>query len=96
MLFMLAGYETTSTTLAYSTFVLATRPEEQQKLYDEIISMFDVETGVDWINIKINQILKLILISSFKLKPDADNVNELKYLDMFIKEVLRMYPIGNP
>ncbi len=26
---------------------------------------------------------------------DADNVNELEYLDYFLKEVLRMYPIGN-
>jgi cytochrome P450 len=37
---MLAGYETTSTTLTYCSYVLAKYPEEQQKLYDEISSIF--------------------------------------------------------
>ncbi|CAF1280803.1 unnamed protein product [Rotaria magnacalcarata] len=35
-IFMVAGYETTSTALAYSTYVLATRPEIQDKLIEEI------------------------------------------------------------
>nr|AHL88986.1 cytochrome p450 3045C3 [Brachionus koreanus] len=73
VLFMLAGYETTSTALSYSTHVLATHPDEQIRLHDEIISAF----GND-----------LSLINS-------DSVQELEYLDWFVKEVLRFYPIGN-
>ena len=73
LLFMLAGYETTSTALSYSSHVLATHPSEQEKLYAEITSTF----GTD-----------LILINS-------DNVQDLEYLDWFVKEVLRYYPIGN-
>nr|QVK45585.1 cytochrome P450 [Brachionus paranguensis] len=73
LLFMLAGYETTSTALSYSSHVLATHPDEQLRLHDEISSVF----GND-----------LSLINS-------DSVQELKYLDWFVKEVLRYYPIGN-
>ena len=43
---MLAGYETTSTTLSYCTYVLAKHPEEQQKLVDEINSLFNQEEYV--------------------------------------------------
>ena len=43
---MLAGYETTSTTLSYCTYVLAKQPEEQQKLVDEINSLFNQEEYV--------------------------------------------------
>jgi cytochrome P450 len=69
---MLAGYETTSTTLTYCPYVLATHPDEQQKLYDEINSHFGNEESVDF-----------------------DSVKDLQYLEMFLKEVLRMYPIAN-
>ena len=27
--------------------------------------------------------------------PDSDNINKLTYLDMFLKEALRLYPIAN-
>ena len=60
--------------MAYATYVLATLPEEQQKLYDEIVSVFGYEKN---------------------LKPDADSVGKLNYMELFIKEVLRYYPIGN-
>ena len=75
---MLAGYETTSTTLSYCTYVLVKHPEEQQKLFDEVYSFFrNISDGAD------------------NIEPNADNVNKLEYLDMFIKEVLRMFPIAN-
>ena len=47
ILFMLAGYETTSSTLTYCTYVLAKHPEEQQKLFDEINFAFSTETKVN-------------------------------------------------
>lgn len=68
---MLAGYETTSNTLSNSCYVLATIPEEQIKLFNEISLVFSKESEIN-----------------------SDNVQELKYLDMFIKEVLRIYPIA--
>ncbi|CAF0718008.1 unnamed protein product [Brachionus calyciflorus] len=73
VLFMLAGYETTSTALSYSSHVLATYSEEQSRLYEEICQAFEAD---------------LSLINS-------DSVQKLQYLDWFVKEVLRYYPIGN-
>ena len=76
ILFMLAGYETTSTCLTYCTFVLANHPEEQIKLYEEIEANYpDQVLNDDDIN--------------------YDKLQNMEYLDMFIKEVLRMYPIAN-
>jgi hypothetical protein len=80
VLFMLAGYETTSTTLSYCTYVLAKFQDEQQKLYEEILSYFNSN------NLTIDEINQMV---------NSETVNKLDYLDMFIKEVLRMYPIGN-
>ncbi|CAF1341313.1 unnamed protein product [Rotaria sp. Silwood1] len=71
-LFMVAGYETTSTALAYSTYVLATRPEIQDKLIEEI-------NQHTWNNKNIEE--------------DYETAINLSYLDLFVREVLRMYPI---
>jgi thromboxane-A synthase len=71
---VIAGYETTSTALAYVTYVLATHPNEQYKLQEHIDTHFapDSEHTV----------------------PSYDMVSQMDYLDMFIRETLRMYPIA--
>jgi thromboxane-A synthase len=69
-LFMIAGYETASTALAYITHVLATNPEEQRKLQDHIDAFISADTVIDY-----------------------ELINKMEYLDWFIRETLRMYPI---
>jgi cytochrome P450 len=44
-MFMLAGYETTSTCLSYCMFVLARNLEEQQKLRDEVDAFFPLDVS---------------------------------------------------
>ena len=39
--FMLAGYETTSTTLTFATYLLAANPEAQERLANEIHEYFE-------------------------------------------------------
>ncbi|CAF1333431.1 unnamed protein product [Didymodactylos carnosus] len=73
-LFMIAGYETTSTALAYCTYVLANHPEEQLKLQEEID--------------------EYLLQNEDEEDPDYDVINRMPYMDMVIKEVLRMHPIA--
>ena len=68
---MVAGYETTSTSLASCTYILATRPDVQSKLFAEI----DAQQC-----------------------DGNDNGNDellanMTYMDMFIREVLRMFPV---
>ena len=45
-MFMLAGYETTSTALAYCSFILASNQEEQYKVRSEIEQHFPSEANV--------------------------------------------------
>ncbi|CAF1490887.1 unnamed protein product [Rotaria sp. Silwood1] len=72
---VVAGYETTSTALSYISYILATHPNEQVKLQENIDAYFNPETDEDDI-----------------LSYDA--ISQIEYLDMFIRETLRMYPIA--
>ncbi|CAF1401792.1 unnamed protein product, partial [Rotaria sordida] len=71
-LFMIAGYETTSTALAYCTYILATKLDIQDKLIKEIHE-------IKWNNYNNEDIY--------------DIATNLRSLDLFVREVLRMYPI---
>lgn len=70
---MAAGYETTSTALAYATYELARNPEVLRKLQIEVDDLPLYTDG----------------------NADYDTVAQMSYMDVFICEVLRMYPIGN-
>ena len=45
MVFLLAGYETTSTALGLTAYILATHPEIQRKLQTEIDDHFPAHVG---------------------------------------------------
>jgi cytochrome P450 len=78
---MAAGYETTSTALAYATYVLARHPDVLQKLQAEIDQL---PLGNDDRSEE-----------ETKKYPDYDIVAQIPYMDMFVSEVLRMYPIAS-
>ncbi len=81
-IFMIAGYETTSTSLACATYELARHPEVLQKLQAEIDQLpLATDDTTDH--------------EEIKKYPDYDIVAQMPYMDMFVSEVLRMYPIAN-
>ncbi|CAF3981022.1 unnamed protein product [Rotaria sordida] len=68
---LIAGFETTSTALAYCTYRLAIHPDIQQKLYEELLEHYSSDSN------SYDEIM-----------------SKLTYMDMFVREVLRMHPIA--
>lgn len=67
---LMAGYETTGTTLSFIMLMLAMHPEYQERIYEECKSV----------------------VFSNNEDITADSMVYLKYVDMFIKETLRLFP----
>ncbi|CAF3367862.1 unnamed protein product [Rotaria sp. Silwood2] len=70
-LFFIGGTQSTSSTLSYCTFILATHRDIQQKVQDEIDANTDDSSQL----------------------PTYDMIEKMEYLDIFIKEVTRIYPV---
>ncbi|XP_049644601.1 cytochrome P450 3A12-like [Suncus etruscus] len=69
ILFVLAGYDSTTNSLSFIMHSLATHPDIQLKLQQEIDSTFPN-----------------------KAPPTYDTLMQMEYLDMVVKESLRLYP----
>ena len=84
--FLLAGYETTANTLAYTTYLLAMNPDVQEKLQAEIDQYFEDDPVSK---------AKLCVFATFtSVAQEAslyDATQKLKYLDMVVQESMRLY-----
>jgi cytochrome P450 len=76
--FMFAGSDTSSLSLTWALWLLATNPEVQDRLREELSTVHCPESFED---LSVDEIDSLY-----------DNISELPYLDKVIKETLRLVP----
>ncbi|XP_078362560.1 cytochrome P450 3A2-like isoform X2 [Oculina patagonica] len=69
--FMLAGYETTSNALAYTTYCLALNPEVQDKLIKEIDDAVGDNETADYETVQNLEYLDMVLCEALRLYPPA-------------------------
>ncbi|GLH05333.1 Cytochrome P450 4g15 [Gryllus bimaculatus] len=69
--FMFEGHDTTAAAISFTAFLLSRHPAVQEKVLEELDSIFDTSKPLD---------------------PTIHDLSELKYLDMVIKESLRIFP----
>ncbi|KAK7793718.1 hypothetical protein R5R35_007874 [Gryllus longicercus] len=69
--FLFEGHDTSSAGISFTIFLLSRHSDVQEKIYEELKSIFD---------------------TSKPIRPNISEISELKYLDMVIKESLRLYP----
>jgi len=94
VLFFLAGYDTTASTISFAIYNLACNPEAQDKLYEEAktILQSDVSQNILYeLKISFYTYTKLIIFSHFQKEIDYDHVHSLKYLDAVVNESLRLF-----
>ena len=99
LLLFLAGYETTTSTLAFLAYCLAINPECQKKLVNEIDETFEHSVSMKGTK-NIEQTLDTCKCShcngcfsaQFQSEVSMDKLSEMSYLDMCLSETLRMYP----
>ncbi|GMT23272.1 hypothetical protein PFISCL1PPCAC_14569, partial [Pristionchus fissidentatus] len=67
--FFLAGYETTSTALAFASYLLAKNPHVQETLYEEIISTFGEDEMIDYDRVMKMPYMHAVFSETLRLKP---------------------------
>ncbi|XP_029992926.1 thromboxane-A synthase [Sphaeramia orbicularis] len=67
--FLLAGYETSSNTLAFTCYLLALHPECQRKVQDEVDDFFTRHDSPDYTNVQELKYLDMVLSEALRLYP---------------------------
>lgn len=70
-LFFLAGYETSSSTLAFTCYLLAIHPECQRKVQEEVDGFFTKHESPDYTNVQELTYLEMVMSEALRLYPPA-------------------------
>lgn len=84
ILFMLVGYDTTSNALTFASYNLATNPECQEKLIEEIDTVLGKECP-NYDNVQKLDYLDRVFCESLRLYPSAARTNRLAESDVVIE-----------
>ncbi|KAI1883397.1 hypothetical protein AGOR_G00231020 [Albula goreensis] len=68
-IFLLAGYETSSSTLAFVAYLLATHPECQQRLQEEVDDFFTRHDAADYHTVQELKYLDMVISEALRLYP---------------------------
>ena len=79
-MFLFAGHDTSASTLAYALWELASHPEMQERLRQEVDELFSKEPPPES---EDNMVI-----------PAYKSIMQLQYLDAIVKETLRLHPPG--
>ncbi|CAG2183030.1 unnamed protein product, partial [Oppiella nova] len=71
VLFFMAGYETTATTISYATYLLAENPESQERLFEESKNIFNTKSDIDYDGIERLEYLNGVVMETLRLYPPA-------------------------
>ncbi|CAG2169280.1 unnamed protein product, partial [Oppiella nova] len=71
VLFFMAGYETTATTISYATYLLAENPESQERLFEESKNIFNTKSDIDYDAIERLEYLNGVIMETLRLYPPA-------------------------
>lgn len=85
--FLVAGYDTTANTLGYTCFLLATHPDIQQKLRDEIDAKCTDSDTVDYDSLFDLPYLDMIISETLRIYPPAFLTNRDVKKDTTIKGI---------
>ncbi|XP_073400144.1 thromboxane-A synthase [Dendrobates tinctorius] len=70
-IFLIAGYETTSSLLAFTTYLLATHPESQERLLREVDEFSENHDDADYNTVHDLPYMDLVIAESLRMYPPA-------------------------
>ena len=92
--FLLAGYETTSSCIAYTTYVLATNPQIQEKLIEEIKDICNDEDNITYEMISKMTYLDMVIHEALRMCPPGFLILREAKVDFQVKGYT--FPKGIP
>uniref|UniRef100_A0A914YJM5 Cytochrome P450 n=1 Tax=Panagrolaimus superbus TaxID=310955 RepID=A0A914YJM5_9BILA len=87
VIFLVAGYETTATTLHFVTYLLAQRPEVQDKVRDEVNEIFGDNTEIGYEDVSKFVYMNAVIDETLRIFPPATRLNRQCQRDIEIDGV---------